>query len=273
MDIPFIPAHSSNYARGRTAPILWIVVHYTANDGDTDTNNAHYFQGAGRGASAHYFVDEDSITQTVRDSDTAWHCGAERGGSYFNGARNANSIGIEMCSDVVGGRYTITEQTAARTAGLVRSLMDKYNIPLSRVCRHYDVTHKACPEPWVRNPQLWEDFKRRLVEEEDGMIEKKNVLLNGTAYPCECIEKDGYNFVKMRSLTQAGYDVVFDAARQMPAITAPQCRPFVPEGDEAVQDAVDALQEVCGLEEQTIAYLLRYEYGDELVRKLSAGLT
>ena len=76
MDIPFIPAHSSNYARGRTAPILWIVVHYTANDGDTDTNNAHYFQGAGRGASAHYFVDEDSITQTVRDSDTAWHCGA-----------------------------------------------------------------------------------------------------------------------------------------------------------------------------------------------------
>ena len=71
---------------------------------------------------------------------------------------------------------------------------------------------------------------------------------------------------------QAGYDVVFDAARQMPAITAPQCRPFVPEGDEAVQDAVDALQEVCGLEEQTIAYLLRYEYGDELVRKLAAGL-
>lgn len=132
MDIPFIPAHSSNYARGRTAPILWIVVHYTANDGDTDTNNAHYFHGAGRGASAHYFVDEDSITQTVRDSDTAWHCGAERGGSYFNGARNANSIGIEMCSDVVGGRYTITEQTAARTAGLVRSLMDKYNIPLSQ---------------------------------------------------------------------------------------------------------------------------------------------
>ena len=124
----------------------------------------------------------------------------------------------------------------------------------------------------MRNPQLWEDFKRRLVEEEDGMIEKKNVLLNGTAYPCECIEKDGYNFVKMRSLTQAGYDVVFDAARQMPAITAPQCRPFVPEGDEAVQDAVDALQEVCGLEEQTIAYLLRYEYGDELVRKLAAGL-
>lgn len=49
-------------------------------------------------------------------------------------------------------------------------------------------------------------------------------------------------------------------------------RPFVPEGDEAVQDAVDALQEVCGLEEQTIAYLLRYEYGDELVRKLAAGL-
>ena len=66
--------------------------------------------------------------------------------------------------------------------------------------------------------------------------------------------------------------MVFDAARQLPAITAPQCRTFVPDGDEAVQDAIDTLQEKCGLEEKTIEYLLRYEYGDDLVKKIAAAV-
>lgn len=271
MNIPFVQANSSNYKKGRTATIQWIVVHYTANDGDTDAGNASYFaRTPNLSASAHYFVDEDSVTQSVRDSDTAWHCGAS---TYYNGCRNANSIGVEMCSDKVNGKYVITEQTVARTAELVRMLMQKYGIPVSRVCRHYDVTHKQCPEPWVRNPQLWEDFKKRLTQKEDDeVIQNKTVLVDGKEYKCECIEKDGHNFVKMRSLSQAGYDVVFDAARQLPAMTAPQCRAFVPEGDEAVQDAIDTLQEVCGLEEQTIQYLLKYHYGDDLVKKLAKAV-
>lgn len=173
MNIPFVPAHSSNYSRGRTASIQWIVVHYTANDGDTDAGNAHYFQGANRKASAHYFVDEDSVTQSVRDTDTAWHCGAS---TYYNGCRNANSIGVEMCSDKTGGKYIITEATVARTVDLVRQLMKKYNIPVSRVCRHYDVTHKVCPEPWVRNPQLWTDFKKRLEEPDMTEAQVKQII-------------------------------------------------------------------------------------------------
>lgn len=271
MGIPFVQAHSSNYQRGRSATIQWIVVHYTANDGDTDAGNASYFaRTPNLSASAHYFVDEDSVTQSVRDTDTAWHCGAS---TYYNACRNANSIGVEMCSDIVGGKYVITEQTVARTVELVRMLMQKYNIPVSRVCRHYDVTHKECPEPWVRNPQLWEDFKKRLTQKEDEeVVEKKTVLLDGKEYTCDCIEKDGNNFVKMRSLPQAGYTVVFDAARKLPAITSPQCRTFVPDADVNVQDAIDTLREVCGLEEQTIEYLRKYKYGDDLVKKLAKGI-
>lgn len=272
MNIPFVQAHSSNYQKGRSATIQWIVVHYTANDGDTSMNNANYFQGAGRKASAHYFVDEKSVTQSVKDTDTAWHCGSETG-YYYNSCRNSNSIGIEMCSDVAGGKYVITEQTVARTVDLVRMLMQKYNIPVSRVCRHYDVTHKQCPEPWVRNPQMWENFKKRIAQKEDDeVVEKKTVLVDGKEYTCEVIEKDGNNFVKMRSLPQAGYTVVFDAARKIPAITAPQCRAFVPEADKDVQDAIATLQKVCGLEDQTIEYLRKYAYGDDLVKKLANGI-
>ena len=41
--------------------IQYIVIHYTGNKGDTAKNNADYFYGGNRQASAHYFVDDNSI--------------------------------------------------------------------------------------------------------------------------------------------------------------------------------------------------------------------
>ena len=167
MSIPFKQCNSRNYRKGREFPINWICLHFTSGNGDTAQNNADYFaREGGLNASAHYFVDTERIVQSVKDGDTAWHCGRERGGSYYNGCRNANSIGIEMCSVIRNGVYVIPEETMKRGAKLTRELMAKYHIPVSRVCRHYDVTHKQCPEPWVRNPQLWEKFKTMLTEKE-----------------------------------------------------------------------------------------------------------
>lgn len=40
----------------------------------------------------------------------------------------------------------------------------------------------------------------------------------------------------------------------------------------AVQNAVDTVQEVAGLEEQTIEYLLRYEFGEDLIKKLAQAM-
>jgi N-acetylmuramoyl-L-alanine amidase CwlA len=167
MKITFKGCNPSNYRKGREFPVHWIVLHFTANNGDTAKNNADYFaRESGLRASAHYFVDPNEIYQSVKDSDTAWHCGRERGGSYYNDCRNANSIGIEMCSVIRNGVYVIPEATMKRAANLTRELMAKYHVPASRVCRHYDVTHKDCPEPWVRNPQLWQKFKDMLTEKE-----------------------------------------------------------------------------------------------------------
>lgn len=167
MKITFKGCNPSNYRKGREFPVHWIVLHFTANNGDTAQNNADFFaRESGLRASAHYFVDPNGVAQSVKDSDTAWHCGRERGGSYYNDCRNANSIGIEMCSVKRNGVYVIPEDTMKRAAKLTRELMAKYHVPVSRVCRHYDVTHKDCPEPWVRNPQLWQKFKDMLTEKE-----------------------------------------------------------------------------------------------------------
>lgn len=171
MNIPFVPADPSNYYSGRGGnSIKYIVVHYTAGNGDTAMNNAQYFHNnSGLNASAHYFMDENSVVQSVRDTDGAWHCGGPLESSHHplhNICMNRNSLGVEMCSDKVNGKYVITAQTVDRTVELVRWLMDKYGIDVDHVVRHYDVTGKDCPEPWVRNPQLWQKFKDMLTEKE-----------------------------------------------------------------------------------------------------------
>lgn len=167
-NIPFLQADSSNFYSGRGGnSIKYIVVHYTAGNGDTAMNNAQYFHNnSGLQASAHYFVDEHSVVQSVRDTDGAWHCGGPLESLHHplhNICMNRNSLGVEMCSDIVGGKYTITQQTVDRTVELVRWLMDKYGIDVDHVVRHYDVTGKDCPEPWVRDESLWRKFKARLT--------------------------------------------------------------------------------------------------------------
>ena len=117
-----------------------------------------------------------------------------------------------------------------------------------------------------------EGFGKKVQKEDDEVTQKKTVSIDGKNYTCDVIEKAGYNYVQLADLAQAGYGVTYDAKTKVPGIVAPQCRAFVPDGDEAVQDAIVTLQETCGLEEQTVKYLLRYRYGDDLVKKLAAAV-
>ena len=156
-------ANRANFAQGRTQPIQFLVIHYTANNGDTVQNNLDYFARNAVGASAHYFVDENGFGQSVQDGDTAWHCGAS---SYRHpSCRNANSIGMELCSRKDSrGNYYFLDQTVYNAAALARELMGKYGIDRAHVVRHYDVTGKKCPAPMVDNPTLWENFLNLLED-------------------------------------------------------------------------------------------------------------
>lgn len=51
-------AHPSNYTKGRSAPIEFLVLHYTAGRNDSAAAGLKYFESP-RGASAHYFVDRN----------------------------------------------------------------------------------------------------------------------------------------------------------------------------------------------------------------------
>ncbi len=156
--IVFKGASSLNYTNGREGKkIEYIVIHYTAGRNDTARANAVYFQSS-RQASAHYFVDENEIIQTVKDTNAAWHCGTKYGYKHAK-CRNANSIGIEICSKIdAGGNYYFDPKAVKRTAELVAALMKKYGVSIGNVIRHYDVTGKICPAPMVNDVKQWEAF-------------------------------------------------------------------------------------------------------------------
>lgn len=156
----YVQSRNATVKNGRE--IAYIVMHYTGNKKDKAINNAKYFYNNSVGASAHYFVDDESIYQSVELKNRAWHVGTN--GTYYNACRNANSIGIEMCTS---GDYNVSEKTIdnaallcaelCRIVGITAETVDTY------VVRHYDVTRKTCPAQWVEGAGF-EEFKSKVKE-------------------------------------------------------------------------------------------------------------
>lgn len=159
-----------NFNAGSVSRIKYIVIHYVGALGGAKAN-CQYYAGGNRNASAHYFVGFDGeIWQSVEDKNIAWHCGAS---SYKHAeCRNANSIGIELCvrkknTASLGATdkdWYFEDATVEAAAELTRYLMDKYGVPADHVIRHYDVTGKICPNPYVYNTtsHTWDEFKKKI---------------------------------------------------------------------------------------------------------------
>lgn len=165
-------ANPGNYGGKRSAgEIQYLVLHYTGNNGDTAVNNAAYFQNNLVKVSAHYFVDDTTVYRSVPELNIAWAvggnpyagCEATGGGTLHGIVTNRNSISIELCDTVRDAAYGASEATLANAVQLCREVMERYQIPLSRVCRHFDVTGKRCPRYFV-DESAWAAFKRRLEE-------------------------------------------------------------------------------------------------------------
>ena len=139
--------------------IKWIVIHYTGNYSKGADAMAHfrYLQTATRYGSAHYYVDDKQIIQTIGDSFVAWSVGDNQGkGRYLNSCTNSNSISIEMCVNSDSDQTKVYKNTLE----LTKNLMKKFKIPAERVCRHYDVSRKDCPHNFrANNWSKWWKFK------------------------------------------------------------------------------------------------------------------
>ncbi|WP_313073066.1 peptidoglycan recognition protein family protein [Lacrimispora sp.] len=172
-----------NYTNGELSRIKYIVIHYVGALGGAEAN-CKYYASQYVGASAHYFVGfNGEIWQSVEDKNIAWHCGAK---TYKHPeCRNTNSLGIELCVRNKGSQtdtsrdWYFEEITVREAKKLTKTLMEQYGIKEDHVIRHYDVTGKICPNPYVYNhtKHTWQDFKDSLVtaaEIKSGWVEDES---------------------------------------------------------------------------------------------------
>lgn len=180
--VTYIEANPANFSQEtrHTNKIKYIVIHYTGNVNDTARNNALYFHDAKIETSAHYFVDDHSIYQSVPDNHAAFAVGlGARKEPYFKWPTmwkkitNSNSISIEICGSKNSreGSYQAKELAAK----LVADLIEKYNLSINAVYMHYHVTGKECPAWAVQDPEKWFSFlsmvNHELIgKEEDDML-------------------------------------------------------------------------------------------------------
>lgn len=153
--------------RSRTQSIKWIVVHYL---GVPNADNPYLYGG---GYGGHYNIQRNGEIFKAVDphKGVVWHCGGgiqgeSKDGSgvaphrYHHQCTNFNSIGIE-CGVCYAGtekspsgssdKWYFTTETQVSLVQLVSELMTEYGIDLNHVIRHFDVTGKCCPNPYVRN--------------------------------------------------------------------------------------------------------------------------
>ena len=164
-----VPAHNANSHK-------YLAIHYLGVNGE----NPDLYGG---GYGGHFYVSKTGVCyQAALVTDKLWHVGASSGFHYIHpDARNTNTIGIECATYGSNGRWYFTEATQKACAHLAAWIMQTYNIPLSNLLMHGEITDKHCPSPYIDNPGdgpnwTWKQFKDTVaaylgdsVPEEEGV--------------------------------------------------------------------------------------------------------
>jgi N-acetyl-anhydromuramyl-L-alanine amidase AmpD len=196
--------------------IMYLVIHYVGALGGAEAN-CKYYASKYVGASAHYYVGHaGEVWRSVADKDVAWHCGAKK--YVHTNCRNSNSIGIEMCvrkrntssMSASDKDWYFEQATIDSTIALVKELMEKYDIPVENVLRHWDITGKTCPAPYVHDENAWRAFKNKLTEQ--TTVKENTTVITPTVKSVDVIAKEviagkwGNGSERKERLTKAGYN-------------------------------------------------------------------
>ena len=130
-----------------------IFVHYTANPGTSAAQNRSYFSNLAltheTSASAHLIIGYDGeIVQCIPFDEQA----------YAVMTRNNDSISIECC--YVSDDGSFTQETYDTLVHTLAWLIDKYDLTVNDILRHYDCGGKKCPIYYVEHEDAWERLLR-----------------------------------------------------------------------------------------------------------------
>lgn len=144
-----ITIHNTDYINDKSAE-RYVEATFNQNMGD---------------ARVHYFIDKTECWQTLLDNEIGWHAGT---GDLGSGNRNTIAIEIIMNGEV-------DQTTMTRGAFLCAYLLNKYNLPISKVFTHKHWNNKQCP--YYILPQ-WDNFIKQVKEFKEKM-----------AIECEAIKR------------------------------------------------------------------------------------
>ena len=169
-----------------------IVHHYTGVCGQTARGNAEYFGTLASHPSdpllsIHFAVDDTEVWSCVPMMGRAGHCGDSGRGTMKDLYNNENTIGIEVCPHHTSGKkypgaYEAGWYFSDTSIELLKRL-DVYIINEIRkaggetpaLVRHYDITSKHCPAPWLENTGQWENFK-------EDVMSRANLTMTSFSY-------------------------------------------------------------------------------------------
>ena len=139
-----VPAHVSNYTKGRIDIIRKITVHHMGG-----INSAYgcgqIFARAGRGGSAHYGIGnlDGAIGQYVDEKDTAW--------TDSNWPSNCCSVTIEVSNSATSSEYPVSEAAFNSLVKLCADIAKRNNLGKLVVGKnltyHQMYAATACPGP------------------------------------------------------------------------------------------------------------------------------
>ena len=113
------------------------VAHETANPGDSDEGETNYFNTGNRSASAHAFIDSDSITQNIPWDEVAWGAGPIANHKFWH---------IEMCHTSDPVKFN---EIWKRTVWLWAYLFTKQvNPPITKVNEQNLMSHAQVSDTW-----------------------------------------------------------------------------------------------------------------------------
>ena len=140
-----IPAHASNYTKGRQAKIKKITIHHMA--GVLSAKQCgKVFQKKGRNGSAHYGVGKDGeIGQFVDEKDTAW--------ADSNWSSNCQSVTIETSNSKTGGNWPVGKKTLSSLVKLCADIAKRNKlgklVASKNLTWHSMYAATACPGKYL----------------------------------------------------------------------------------------------------------------------------
>ncbi|SEA91362.1 N-acetylmuramoyl-L-alanine amidase [Pseudobutyrivibrio sp. ACV-2] len=151
IDVQYIDKGNPSRSGMRLDGINNIVIHYVGNPMTTAQQNRDFYNHEDSNVCSHFVVGMDGeIIMCIPLYER----------SAASNDRNHDTISIEVCHPDASGKFT--DASYESLTKLVRWLLNDFNMKSDDVIRHFDVTGKECPLYYVKNPDLWEQFKAEL---------------------------------------------------------------------------------------------------------------